>query len=96
MIRSYRIEDDLAAVDTRAIEVSIVLADERRRWCFFLSPAAIAACGDFVEGTNVRVHLGELHMIVVSEVTVEVIERVLGELDKCGALEGRTLPLTPK
>jgi hypothetical protein len=96
LIRSYRIEDDLAAVDTRAIEVSIVLADERRRWCFFLSPAAIAACGDFVEGTNVRVHLGELHMIVVSEVTVEVIERVLGELDKCGALEGRTLPLTPK
>ena len=93
MIRSYRIDDDLAAAGAGAIEVSIVLTDERRRWCFFMTPAALAACGDFLEGTSVRVHRGELHMIVVSEVTVEVIERVLLGLDAEGEVERRTLPL---
>jgi hypothetical protein len=95
LIRSYRIDDDLETADSGGIEVSIVLTDERRRWCFFMTPAALAACGDFVEGTRVRVHLGELHMIVVSEVTVEVIERVLRELDRAGELERRTIPISP-
>ena len=93
MLRSYRIDDDLAGADTSAVEVSVTLADERRRWCFFMTPAALAACGNFVEGTDVRMHLGEQHMIVVSDLTVDVIERVLRQLDAAGELERRTLPL---
>ena len=94
MLRSYRIDDDLANADTGAIEVTVTLADERRRWCFFMTPAALAAVGDWVEGTKVHLHLGELHMIVVSEISVEIIERVLRQLEAEGDLERRTLPLT--
>lgn len=93
MLRSYRIDDDLAAADSGAIDVTVTLTDEERRWCFFVTPRALAAVGDFVEGTSVRVHLGELHMIVVSEVSREIIERVLRELDAAGELVRRTLPL---
>jgi hypothetical protein len=93
VLRSYAI-DDLAGADEGAVEVHVTLADERRRWCFFITPTALAVCGDWVEGTRVRVHLGELHMIVVSELTTEIIERVLRELEATGDLERRTLPLT--
>jgi hypothetical protein len=92
-LRSYRIDDDLAAAGTGAIEVTLTLADEQRRWCFFITPAALATVGDFIEGTAVRFHLGELHMIVVSEVTQDVIERVLRRLETEGELLRRTLPL---
>jgi hypothetical protein len=93
VLRSYTIEDDLARAHEAAVEVTVTLADERRRWCFFMTPAALAACGDVVEGTRVRLHLGEPHMIVVSELTPDVIERVLRELEAAGELVRRTLPL---
>ena len=93
MLRSYSIDDDLAEADRGAIEVTVTLADERRRWCFFMTPAALAACGDWVAGTRVRLHLGEPHMIVVTEITPDVIERVLRQLESSGALERRTLPV---
>jgi hypothetical protein len=93
VLRSYIIDDDLAAADHGAIEVTVTLTDERRRWCFFMTPAALEACGDYVPGTRVRVHLGEPHMIVVSEISVDIIASVLRELEATGELERRTLPL---
>jgi len=93
VLRSYTLDGDLALANDAAVEVTVTLADERRRWCFFITPAALAACGDWVDGTRVRLHLGEQHMIVVSELTQDVIERVLRELEVSGDLERRTLPL---
>ena len=93
MLRSYRIDDDLGGADNSAIEVTITLADESRRWCFFMTPSALANCGDFVEGTDARVHFGEPHMIVVSHVNADIIERVLRRLESDDELLRRTLPL---
>jgi hypothetical protein len=93
VLRSYTIDDDLGAADRAAVEVTVTLTDVRRRWCFFITPAALAAVGDYVEGTSVRVHLGEPHMIVVSEVSRDVVERVLRQLDADGELVRRTQPL---
>jgi hypothetical protein len=93
VLRSYTIDDDLALASSSAIEVTVTLVDERRRWLFFMTPAALASCGDWVEGTHVRMHLGELHMIVVEDITRDIIERVLRHLDRAGQLERRTLPL---
>ena len=93
MLRSYCINDDLSGADASAIEVTVTLSEEERRWCFFVTPRALAAAGDFVDGTAVRVHLGEPHMIVVSEISRDVIERVLRALDAAGELARRTLPL---
>ena len=93
MLRSYTIDDNLPTAHCGAIEVTVVLTDERRRWCFFMTTGALAAVGDFVPGTEVRWHLGERHMIVVSELSRNIIERVLRELEASGELESRTLPL---
>jgi hypothetical protein len=93
VLRSYVIDDDLQDAGRGGIEVTVTLADERRRWCFFIRPAALQACGDWVEGTRVRIHLGELHMVIVSELSRDVIERALRELAATGELERRTLPL---
>jgi hypothetical protein len=93
MIRSYTIDNDLAGAGERAIEVTVTLTDERRRWCFFTTPRALASCGDWVPGTQVRLHLGEPHMIIVGELSVAIIEQVLREIERTGELERRTLPL---
>jgi hypothetical protein len=49
--------------------------------------------GDFVHGTQARLHLGERHMIVVSELSETIIDRVLETLHASGELFSRTLPL---
>jgi hypothetical protein len=95
VLRSYRIDDDIRTAGQAAVEVTVTLADEQRRWCFFITPAALATAGDFVEGTEVRIHLGEPHMIVVSELSRDVVERVLRQLEIGGELVRRTLPLQP-
>ena len=93
MLRSYTIDDDLSDADRGAVEVTVTFADESRRWCFFMTPAALVACGDLVDGMDVRVHLGEPHMIVVSHLSRDVVEHVLRSLDRQGELRRRTLPL---
>ena len=93
VLRSYTIDDDLAHASHGVVEVTVTLTDERRRWCYFMTPAALAACGNWVEGTRVRLHLGELHRVTVSELSCDVIERVLRQLEATGQLERRTSPL---
>jgi len=85
-IASYRIEDRLDRPEEGAVEVVLELSDGQRRWCFFLTPARMSLVGDWVDGTQVRVHLGAEHMIVVSELTPDIVDRVLRELDAKGLL----------
>lgn len=85
-IASYRIEDPLDRPEEGAVEVVLQLSDGQRRWCFFFTPERMALVGDWVEGTQVRMHLGVTHMIVVTELKPEIIDRVLRELDAKGLL----------
>ncbi|MGL4463952.1 MAG: hypothetical protein ACRDD1_15955 [Planctomycetia bacterium] len=48
---------------------------------------------DWVPGTQVQLHLGEWHMIVVSELSAAVIDAVLRPLYEAGELVSRTLPV---
>ena len=94
MLKSFTIDDDLAAQDNGAIEVTLSLADGNRRWCFFMTPAALSRCGDWVEGTQVRFHYDAPHMIVVSATLDHaLIERVLQDLDRQGLLVKCSLAL---
>jgi hypothetical protein len=88
----YTIDDPLDVQNSCSVEVTIDFGG-RKRWLFFATPQLLATVGDYVEGTKVRLHLGELHMIVVSELTAEVIEKVLHQLHTTGELEARTLPI---
>lgn len=87
MLVSFTIDDELASQDTGAIEVTLQLENGERRWCYFMTPAALAACGDFIPGTNVRFHYGSPYMIVVAgHLDQPLIERVLREIDAAGEL----------
>jgi hypothetical protein len=88
----YTIDDALGEPLKCSVEVTIDFGG-RKRWLFFATPQLLATVGDYVEGTRVRLHLGELNMIVVSELSTEVIEKVLQQLDAAGELEARTLPI---
>ena len=89
---TLHIRDPLEDADLGAIEVDVTIGHDRR-WCFFMTPAALASCGDWVEGTKTRVHLGVPHMIVVSQVDEQIIRSVLASLDAKGELLAHTAPV---
>jgi hypothetical protein len=88
----YTIDDPITDPLTSSVEVTIDF-EGHRRWLFFTTPHQLASVGDFVEGTQARLHLGERHMIVVSELSETIIDRVLSSLHASGELWSRTLPL---
>ncbi len=88
----YKIDDSIEEPLTHAIEVTVDLNGEKR-WCFFATPQLLASVGDWVDGTQVRIHLGVPHMIVVSELNEEIIDRVLHRLYNERLLEMHTTPL---
>jgi len=89
---SYTIDDPITDPLTCGVEVTIDFGGQKR-WLFFATPQLLASVGDFVEGTRVRLHLGERHMVVVSELSELVIRAVLSRLHADGELESRSLPL---
>jgi hypothetical protein len=91
---AYTIDDLIADPLSSCVEVTVDFGDGHRRWCFFATPQALAACGDWVEGTRVRLHLGVPHMIIVSELSEGIIDRVLRQLDAEDKLEAHTAPLS--
>ena len=88
----YTIDDPIEVPLTCSVEVTIDFPTGKR-WLFFVTPDLLARVGNFVEGTQTRLHLGERHMIVVSNLSKAVIASVLQELADTGELESRTLPL---
>ena len=88
----HTIDDPITDPLTSSVEVTIDFKGQRR-WLFFTTPHLLASVGDFVEGTQARLHLGERHMIVVSELSETIIKKVLRSLHNCGELLSRTLPV---
>lgn len=88
----YTIDDAISDPLACSVEVTIDFGG-RKGWLFFATPQLLASVGDCVPGTQVRRHLGERHMVVVSELSAAVIDAVLRELHATGELESRTLPL---
>jgi hypothetical protein len=91
-VLAYTIDDPITEPLTCTVEVTIDFGG-RKRWLFFTTPQLLTLVGDLVNGTLVRMHLGERHMIVVSELNAVIIDKVLRELHTNGELESRTLPL---
>ena len=87
------IDDDPANASVSAIEVIVTFEDDSRRWCFFFTPEALASCGYWVPGTQVRYHVGVPHMIVVSEINERIVEEALRALDHQGELISSTLAI---
>lgn len=94
LLVSLVIEDDGAQGVLGAVEVRVKMVTGADRWCFFMTPEALAACGDLLPDSSVRFHLGVAHMIVVSEIDEDIIRRTLEEIDSQGALLAHTVPIT--
>jgi dihydroneopterin aldolase len=86
----YTIDDPIESPERAGVDVTIEFP-AGKRWLFFITPDQLASAGDYAEATSVRVHLGEKHMIVVSELTPAVIDTVLKQLAAAGELEKRTV-----
>lgn len=87
MLKSFKIEDDLSQQDSMAIEVVVELESGESRWCFFITPAALSAAGDRIGSTNISIHYGAPHMIVVGgRLSSQIIEQALQHIDQEGDL----------
>ena len=95
-LRSFIIEDSIQPPLTHAIEVTVQLKNDERRWCCFATPDSLARFGDWVTGTKLRIHYGTPHLIVVAEVTPETIESALTHIDAAGDLKNATQPINPE
>jgi hypothetical protein len=94
MLASFTVDDDLATQKTGAVEVTLQLESGERRWCYFMTPTALSACGDVVPGSNIRYHCGAPHMIVVAApLDRSIIERVLSDIDARGELAQCSRPV---
>lgn len=94
-IIEHKITDDLRLRNEIAIEVEVVFDTGEKRWCYFMTPQALATCGDLLEGSQgVRVHPGVSHMIVCSHLNEEIVENALRQLDREDTLYSHTHPLT--
>jgi hypothetical protein len=88
------IEDDLSTQDQGAIEVVVTLSNGARRWCYFMTPTALQACGDWIDETQVRIHHGTPHMIVLSEtLTDDLIRLALQFIDSRGQILACTMAM---
>jgi hypothetical protein len=95
IVSSYSIDDEVSDSGNGAIEVTVTLSDGTRRWCFFITPEAMAACGDWIPGTRTRIQYDAPHMIVVSDLSAAVIDQSLRLIAADDALLRCTLPLFP-
>jgi hypothetical protein len=94
-LTSHRITDDMRLRNEIAIEVEVTFDTGETRWCYFMTPQALATCGDLLEGSrDVRLHPGVPHMIIASTLDAEIVRRILAQLDREGELYAHTAPFS--
>lgn len=93
VLAGFQLDDSIEPGEDLLIEVTVQLSSGERRWCVFATPAALASCGDWIEGTEISFHYHNRHIIVAGRLSEERIERVLRYIDAQGELIECTLPL---
>ncbi|PCJ11647.1 MAG: hypothetical protein COB04_18800 [Gammaproteobacteria bacterium] len=77
--------DPIDRHEKMAIEVAVVV-DSEIRYCYFATPEGLKNFGDWVPGTEVRMHYDDNDFIVVSEISKEIIESAIIAIHKEGRL----------
>ncbi len=75
------------------VEVVVGLSNGQTRWCFFVTPNALATLNQIQFDSGIVNVYGVPHMIVVSVLNEQIIRQALESIDKQGELEGCTLPI---
>lgn len=81
-------EDEIDAPEgaTHGVEVVFEFSDGQRRWCWFTTPGQLAELEQERFGDERLVMFGVPHMIVVSAITQDVIDRTIAHLEQQGRL----------
>jgi hypothetical protein len=85
-IRQIIICDAIEKPITHSIDVELELSDGQWRWCFFVTPECIAGCGDWLEGTQIIMWYGMPHMIILGDISEELIHKALREIEAQGRI----------
>jgi hypothetical protein len=93
VLKEYHIDDPITSDQKRAIEVTVNLSNGERRWCFFVTPTALADSGYWIGGTKIHFHYGKRHIIIAEKLSEDLIGRMLTYIDSQGELVECTLPL---
>jgi hypothetical protein len=91
-----RIRDNLEPEPSGFVEVDLELSDGQKRWCWFVTPDFLLTPGDQIEGTSIQALYGVPHLIVVNEVTAEIISQVLHHIERQGELSRCTERFHPE
>lgn len=62
-------------------EVDIIFSNNEKRWCIFTTPDALKQSGSFVGNTSIKIHSSNQHVIILSEISVDIIKNALLYLD---------------
>lgn len=93
-LTGFHVDDPIEWAQASGIEVTVHFEDGERRWCILATPSALAGCGDLIDGTDVHFHYDlPRNFILVSNLSEDLIGRVLRHLESQGDLLQCTLPL---
>lgn len=96
IIKGFKIDETTTSDQKQVIEVTVYLSNGESRYCIFVTPAALANSGSFIEGTKIPFHYGNRHIIIAGEVSEELIDRMLTYIDSQGELIECTIPINEK
>jgi len=77
--------DPISSHDMMAIEVAVTLNGEVR-YCYFATPEGLKNFGDWIPGTEVRIHYDCSTVITVSKISKEIIEAAIQSIYRDGKL----------
>lgn len=80
----FQIDERTVSPDGKLIEaeVTVELSNGERRWCLFLTPAALERFGEWLEMINGRFLYDNRHLIFAQDLSEEAIGMMLDFLDR--------------
>ena len=86
--------DDLVEDFLTGVDVVLEFSDGQRRWCFFITPELLSRLGGAEQvGDERLLSYNVPHMIVVSAITREIIDRSLAFIESQGELLDSSMPI---
>ena len=88
----WQFDDAVKDSTNDAVEVSFVLSDGQRRWCWFMTPAYLLR---LLEKPHAEPGIWLANIVVVRDLSPDGVDAMLRQLDQQGELECASMALPP-